>query len=391
MLSGLYYPFSRTINLSSLKQMLLVFEQVCFLDPVSDEAWRAGLFQNLEKQEDARFSSYREVYSSLETLFSEGVAKRIDPAKVELENPLTTASALSDLLDPEWSSLAASPGKYKMPHRRLAPDGGATWQIFMQKMPSAFIDLLESQEQFRRHLIFSGGSRYSWTLSYEAGSAVSMGVHLAAAEELNLAPVTDSKMHHELLLKKLIRNRAHQERRPRPIDGGIAAQLAHSTAATVIESLLSKQQLDQIGVDEILLFREKTRQLRQQMVIDISDRFSLLSKVPDFDDLLLAGREVQQEIRSELRSYSAEMNSVKGKVWPNLISSTSVGLASGSIASAVAMNFIAGPGYTLLASVLAGSMALLKGALDLRLEREKLKVSSSPVVSYLTQLSDFGR
>jgi hypothetical protein len=61
-LSGLYYPFSRPIDLASLKQMVLVFENVVFLDPVDDDSWRAKLFQELETQEDKRFA--RDVVSS---------------------------------------------------------------------------------------------------------------------------------------------------------------------------------------------------------------------------------------------------------------------------------------------------------------------------------------
>ena len=57
-LSGLYYPFSRPIDIASLKQMLLVFENVVFLDPVDDDSWRAKLFQDLETQEDKRFAKY---------------------------------------------------------------------------------------------------------------------------------------------------------------------------------------------------------------------------------------------------------------------------------------------------------------------------------------------
>ena len=34
---ALYYPFSRCINADSLKQMLLVFDELHFLDPVDDE------------------------------------------------------------------------------------------------------------------------------------------------------------------------------------------------------------------------------------------------------------------------------------------------------------------------------------------------------------------
>jgi len=51
MLRALYYPFSRCIDASALKQLLLVFDSVTFLDPVDDDEWRAKLFRDLEKVE----------------------------------------------------------------------------------------------------------------------------------------------------------------------------------------------------------------------------------------------------------------------------------------------------------------------------------------------------
>ena len=63
-LSGLYYPFSRPIEIASLKQMLLVFENVVFLDPVDDEYWRAKLFRELETQEDKRLLNIKKSMKS---------------------------------------------------------------------------------------------------------------------------------------------------------------------------------------------------------------------------------------------------------------------------------------------------------------------------------------
>jgi len=55
--------------------------------------------------------------------------------------------------------------------------------------------------------------------------------------------------------------------------------------------------------------------------------------------------------------------------------------------AAIAMNYIGGPGYALAASVVAGSLALLKGALDLRAERKKAEASHSPAITYLARVA----
>lgn len=388
LLSGLYYPFSRPIDSASLKQMLLIFESVAFLDPVSDNSWRAQLFRSLEQQEDQRFKAYRQLHEDLPLLFEEGAARRIDPASVAaMGKHVTTAAALSDLLDPSWCQVASNPMRYGMPHRKLGPQGAPTWQIFLSKMPQEFVQALSSEESVRKHLVWEGDVNASWTLSYEAGSAISISVHLSAAEELGFAPVSDSPMHHELLIRKLIRRRSYPNERSRPIAEDVVDQLIHSTAASIVDDLPPRHLLREITFEEILRFRESTREIRQQAIKDIGSRLSVLSKVPEPDDLLAAGREVQQALRNDLRQYRAEIGSARDKLWPTLVGSLTPTLASGSVA-AVAMNFIGGPGYALAASVLAGSLALMKGALDIRAERKKIETSRAPAVTYLARVGD---
>lgn len=386
-LSGLYYPFSRPIDPASLKQMLLIFESVAFLDPVADESWRAHLLRELEEHEDQRFDGYRQVHESLPVLFEEGAVRRIEPSHVTaLKTPITTASALSDLLDPSWAAVASNPGRYRMPHRRLGPDGVPTWQIFLPKMPLAFVESLRSETSIRRHLIAEGGTYDSWTLSYEAGSAISLSVHLAVSEELGYAPVTDSSMHHELLLRKLVRSKQYRSARPRPLTEEIVSQLTHSAAISLVDEILPSRLLSAVPFEDILRFREDTRELRHQAIREIGDRLASLSKVPEVEDLVAASREIQYGLRGELRAYRAEIAATRDKLWPALVTSVTSGVSSGSIA-AVAMNFIGGPGYALASSILVGSLALMRGALDLRAERKKVENSQSPVVSYMAQVA----
>lgn len=386
-LSGLYYPFSRPIDIASLKQMLLVFETVVFLDPVDDDSWRARLFEGLERQEDKRFASYQRVHENLQLLSQEGATRRVDPKRVAaIESPLTTASALSDLLDSNWSCVASKPQRFSMPHRCLRPDGGATWQIFLPKMPKEFAQSLQSDERFQCHLVEQGDDLSSWTLSYEAGSAVSISVHLSAAEELGLAPITDSAMHHELLIRKLIRQRDYPNERSRPIDDQAVVQLTHSATAALIDELVPRAILEKTGIEDILRFRDETRLLRQQAMEEISNRLRILSKVPNAEDLLVASLEIQQQIRTDLRGYRAEIAATRDRLWPTIVGSVNSNLAAGSVA-AVAMNFIGSPGYALAASILAGSVTLLKSTLDLRIERKKLETSRSPAVTYLARVS----
>src|SRR6266852_5588400 len=101
MLSALYYPFSRCIDACALKQLLLVFDSVTFLDPVEDDEWRAKLFRDLEKVEDSRFAAYRELEQPLLTLQDEGAIVLQRPENLtSFSSEATSESALADLADP---------------------------------------------------------------------------------------------------------------------------------------------------------------------------------------------------------------------------------------------------------------------------------------------------
>src|ERR1043166_6487049 len=97
--SVLYYPFSRFIDVSSLKQMMLLFETIAFCDPIDDDSWRAELFEMME-EEDTRYAKYREFCQAIPTLRRDGVLRRIDPADVPaIQDDLTTDAILEDIAD----------------------------------------------------------------------------------------------------------------------------------------------------------------------------------------------------------------------------------------------------------------------------------------------------
>lgn len=385
-LSGLYYPFSRCISPASLKQMLLVFEELVFLDPVDDESWRAKLFRDLEVAEDKRFTHYRGVYNAIPTLFDEGVLRRLSPSGCsQTHAPSTSAAAISDLLDETWLCLASHPERYRMPYRTLAHDASPTWQIFSSKLPIAFVTALMENDNLRPHLVEAGDEYSSWTLSYAAGSSAAINVHLAAAEEHGLAPVTDSEMHHKLLLAKLVRKQV-AEKSALPIDDDVALQLAQKVATSLVSDVLPQRALGEVSFEDILRFREETQTCRWQLIDEIGNRFKLIKRVLTAEELAQATREVESVLIKELRSYQAEFGATRDRLWPSLVSSANTTLATGSMA-AVAMSYIGGPGHAITASIAAASLNVLKVVLDLRAERKKVERSTSPAVSYLSKIA----
>jgi hypothetical protein len=388
LLSALYYPFSRSISQQSMKQMLLIFESVTFLDPVDDDAWRAALFEDLEAG-DPEFSNYRDVSACLPTLIAEGVVRRCDPEAMALaDSSSVAAAALSDLLDDEWVRCASNPRAFRLSCPHAGVNGAPLWQMFRPKIPTAFVEAIRSDRSLAGHLVAEGGDEDAWTLSYAAGSAAATNAHLAAAEMLELAPVTDSQLHHELMLRKLVRSGGQGRERPRPLPREAVAQITQTATLAMIDEILPAQALARVTFEDILRFREATKLLRQQAVADISQRVALLTRVPESDELLAAGREIQATLRRELRDYQAELVAARDRLWSRILGAAGFALAPGS-AAAVAMNYIGGPAHALAASVTTAALGLLKGALDTRAERKRSQTSAAPAVAYLSRVASW--
>ncbi len=386
MLSALYYPFSRCIDDESLKQMLLLFESVSFLEPVADDDWRAHLMAEMVEHEDTRFAKYDEVHEPIKDLRSEGLVRIVDPKELaSTANNLSTSSALSDLLDPEWAGVAANPASFNMPHRNFGQNGGASWQIFKPKLPEGFITALEEDDRFRSHLISRGGETSSWTVSYEAGSAISTALHLSAAEQFALAPITDSKMHHQLLLRKSMRCRYGDKSGAVPLSDSAVETLAHQTAVALVDEFIPRTQLGDVSFAEIAQFRSLTESYRADFINDLRSRLVVLKSDLDPDNLLHIQEETRHAIAKEATEFKNEMANAKSKIWPNLVASLNKGMATGGVA-AVAFNMIGGAGYTLAGSILAGALTFLKGTLDVKVETDKARRSASPSATFLSRV-----
>ena len=382
-LSGLYYPFSRCVNAASLKRMLLVFDDIAFVDPVDDDSWRKKLIGDLEAL-DHQFSDYREIDPSLPALLEEGCIRRIDPATVsDNTRNIATASALSDLQDGVWTKAASSPQKSNLP--AFIIDGKKSWQIFRPKLPLQFINSMKEIPAYRSHLLREGSDWASWSLSYAAGSAISIGLHLEIAEELGLSPITDSPLHHRLLLMKVARAAAASDTNA-PIPGDVIRQLTARIATTMLSTVLPDDKIEQVHFEEILLFREKTRAARHQFINDVETRLGTLRTPQSSEEWITSGTQVLKDLRSEFQVYQAEFAASRDKVWPGIMSSFNGAVIPGGVA-AVAISYIGGPGKALIGSLVGAAIVALKTALDLRAEGNKLAASSAPSTAYLSRVA----
>jgi hypothetical protein len=377
-LSCLYYPFSRCVEPAALKQLLLVFDHVTFLDPVTDDEWRAHLLDDESPKLGGRFEGHRELHRSLDTLKRQGAVRLVDPSTIPgIAGEATALAALSDLLDPAWAVLASAPAKYGLPARRTA-DGRATWQIFAPKLAPRFVEAL-GRAALRRHLLDEGGDDTAWTLSYEAGSAAALNAHIAAAESLSLAPVTDSALHHALYLRKVARARSAGNA---PLPGGVSEGML---ALTLLDELLPKRALDKLTFEQVLEFRDETRNPREALVKALERKLTI-HKADGAGDVERASALVLESLAAEVREYVGKMSEVKTKLFASVIPALSMtALPTGLFAVSLAYPGI-GAGQVLAGSIAAAAAAMLHSALKLKAERDRLAKSTSPAVSYLSRV-----
>lgn len=380
-LNALYYPFSRTTELSSIKQFLLLYDQTTFLDPVSDEEWRAHLFSNLTNKY-VGFEGYSDLAKNFPLLISEGAVKVVDPnAVASREEDLTTASIVSDLSDEDWLRLC-DPRHAGIPFEVDRKTGDPLWQIFRQKIPDKFVELLNSSSPLNSHLLASGGDGYSWHLTYRAGSAVALNVHMAAAEELGMQLVSDSALHNRLLLAKVQRNTVAKRSEMSNIER--VEHIANGAMLTVFDRLMPSENLSLVSVEEILRFRESSTQLRAEFYQEIRN---LVAKHDAIDGNLLSNipLELAAQLATDVKNYGNELQAVRDQIWPRLIGSVSAAAPVGTSGAGYAASYISGSGYLMAASLLLHALSPLKALMEFRADIKKVRRSPSSAVAFLVK------
>ncbi|HLG46323.1 MAG TPA: hypothetical protein VKY24_08790 [Reyranella sp.] len=382
-LNALYYPFSRAIDVQSLKQQLLLFDTISFLDPVDSEQWRAKLFRNLEEEQSKAFRAYRDFYRELPGLIRAGVIKIHDPAQISsINEPEVTASIVSDLHDANWTKAASRPQAFGLPFLPDRQSGQPTWQIFYPKMPSKFVELLTQERKLQRHLIYEGDESVSWSLTYAAGSAVAINTHLAVADQLNCVPLTDSEMHHRLLLRKVARSTERRADVDDPIKKTGTRSLAARLNTTLIQSIMSPEALSRLSVDDIMRFREDTQKARAEFVVYVENKIrTRLDGISDAGKAEIVTKEISEEIRKELHEYRGELERVRDTLWPRLLSNKNIASAVPALVAAIFL----GANFTIAASILP-ALAIAATLLEGRKDRRIAERRASPALTYLTKV-----
>lgn len=375
--SVLYYPFSRLIDISSLKQMMLLFETIAFCDPIDDDSWRAHLFERME-EEDTRYAKYREFCEAIPALRHDGVLRRIDPADVPaIQNDLTTSAILADIVDKDWSTLASMPEKYGLPVQRDRSTSLAAWNVFQQKIPDKLIIQMMNDPDLNKHVIREGGRMTSWQFSYVAGSAIGINTHLVVAEKYGLSPVTDSSLHHQLMMMKMARWPGSKKPRFAPTEE-LADFLARQTMMRIIRAWIPKEALEHLSVDQIVTFREQTSSMRRQFFSEIRNAVETKMAGASAREIEKIVPVLSDAVVTKAQAYRAEMEAVRDRLWADLFRKITSGKTISRIAASLGVSIILAPLEMLRASV----PALTKWAVDRRSSKRK----ASTTVTYLTAI-----
>jgi hypothetical protein len=383
--SVLYYPFSRCIDISALKQMLLLFESIAFCDPVDDETWRAELFRQIER-EDPRFTRYRALSDAIPILLDGGVVKRIDPSNVaKIHDEVTIQAILSDMSDGAWADLASLPQKYSLPTQRDPNTGKPSWNIFRPKLPDAFVARLTNDPALREHLFHEGGSRSAWLLSYVAGSAVGINTHLAVAHEYGLAPVTDSSLHHQLMLMKMGRTPKKNKMTFAATDE-LADLLTRQTIIKVMQKWLSQDALALLSIEDILKFREESQTTRKQFFSETRQEIEKRITGATSKQIEKIITATSDTIVKQAKTYQQSMEVLSDKLWPTLVSAIGSRTTLGGLGIALGASMILSPAQMLIASIpvfLEPAKALLRWNVD----RRTLQRKASASVAFLSSVA----
>jgi hypothetical protein len=401
-LNSLYYPFSRLLDDSTLKYLLLVFDSVTFIDEAENAEWRKVLLQKMAHIDSPIFSSYEKLADDYDMLSDTGAIQIINPNQLQARHSQGVALATkADLSDQKFLEIASKPSSFGLTARPFGKYGGLpadkpTWQVFKGKIASPlFLDnTFINDKTWASHILVPGDDNYSWTLSYEAGSAAVTNFYLEAAQELQLTPVTTSDLHHALVLRKLKRIFSDGDDKINLIDDiqrkRFRAVFGQGEIIRLLGALYPAAGLSRVSFSEIVKFRKETKELRHIFIQEVDELLRVVDSDPTsitYDKDVI---EAVKSLKSDFIKLENDLVSARDKILPSFTEAMLYGTAGGGALSAF-ISFLGGfsPSSVVAASALTVSGAFLVKAIELWNEKRKLIRNQSSSISYLTKVSQF--
>jgi hypothetical protein len=383
-LKGLYYPYSRCVDLEALKKAVLIFDEIYFIDPI-ERLIREYL---LDKDGFGNIPMVSDAYQELEAA---GIAIRLNPfPEIRECDKLLFEAAASDEKDEEYRKLFDSEAQEDR------------WGILKNKYNGAGViyaspDIEEamyyamrvpiSEKRAREKGVYGTGrdlsSTYIMKVAHEyvhpaLGLALGINHSLVVAEREDLVPFTDSDLAYRALHLKYRRAVANALQAHLRITPGIADdQKFTALAFNVLDRFLDADELARRTVGEVVSFRNTSaehlarfRAGMQGMAAEIDAQV--------WDEKFQQGalKTIQSKIASELQRLDDDLQQLYAKMFGGLLKKVA-SLATPTLLGTVLAGLSPG-------QILGYSTAAITGALgisvpefvDMWLERRKLRANT---------------
>lgn len=439
MFRALYYPYSRCINLNTLKRCILLFDELWFADPL-DEATRKELhlthdvLRNASSDFNAIFADWQGIKDIYSKLIDKGIVKVYKPTELNEKNDaVLTSATCSDLLDTSFLRICIrnNPFFFWRVHRKRIPPSlldsltrikdhaeSATTDAFTSLgyhnirevndygvtlfRPMDAVNLIPQKEIWQRR----AGNRSDqiwegiWETSFALGSSLSMNQALLVSTEHNLVPLTDSTPHHNMMVAKFRRacqdsGNVVEDTVRVPTEGMITTETIDQQQKyqlllwNIMNTVIPDAGLENLSVDQVLKYRKRSRSTLQRFRIETG---VFLTKIQSefWDEKFL--REISGIIRGEvlpkLQLYQDQLQESYEKLFVTVLSKVSekLVLAIPTIIASFLGNLSPGQILALNGATAAAIVGMsLPAALNAWLEQRKLQRHG------LTYLLELGR
>jgi len=362
-LVGIYYPYSRCINEIALKKALLIFDELCFVDPVE-----RLVREYLVEQEFPEVSRIVEVYAELEEL---GVARSIFPfPQIRECDKLLWEAAATDEEDAEFREFFSQEQNLD------------AWGILKNKYSGGSSIYVTADIRVARGYGTMGGmsveeaktegfygtdedfsSRYIMKTAHELlppALGLSLGINhtLVICESGDYLPFTDSGIAHSALMLKYRRAASNPSA---PFDPPRTQELDQkflSLSFSLLGSVLSDDVIAGRSVHDVVRFREET----QEELVRFRRRLRILAAEIEEHPWNIEFREsvlkkIETEIAREMQTLSDSITNTYEQMFGNLIKK-SAGLTTPTLVGTVLAGLSPG-------QILAFSTAAITGALGM--------------------------
>jgi hypothetical protein len=213
-------------------------------------------------------------------------------------------------------------------------------------------------------------------------------VHLAAADALGLSPITDSPLHHELILRKLARGASSTTSIEQFDD--LSEALTQRAVFKIMGQILPAEKLQQLALQDVIEFRSRTEQLRRDFVADVGRIVGAEIEIGKIGETEKVVARVTNSLMEIARVYGSEMSATRDKLWPKLIEGVMAPATVATSSAGLVASYITGSGYVLAASVLLHALGPLKTGLEWRADWNKVH-SARSAIAYLSKARALGR